>query len=94
MPIDDAWVIQLAENHPEIGRQDGGLYWRPNSAGYARDLADAGIYTEAEARKAQGQSDRPRDIARKLSDVLRGRGLAGSVGELLADAEPGAEHDE
>lgn len=84
MRIEDAWIIQIAENHPSIGRHDGGLYWRPNSAGYARDIADAGVYTEAEARAAQGRDERPRDIARRLSDVLRGKGTAGSVGALLS----------
>lgn len=83
MGLDDAWVIQIVENHPEIGRQDGGLFWRPNSAGYTRFIAEAGIYTEAEAKREQGLTDRPRDVARRLVDVLIGKKIEGSVGAAL-----------
>ena len=82
--IADAWVIQITDGHPEVGRQDHGLYWRPNSAGYTRDIADAGIYTEVEAKRAQGKTPNPRDIARPLIDVLLGKLTPGSVGELLS----------
>lgn len=80
--FDKAWVLQISDGHPEVGRQDHGLYWRPNAAGYTRDIGEAGIYTEEEAKRYQGPMPNPRDIARPLSEVLFKR-KPGTVSELL-----------
>lgn len=52
------------------------MWWRPNSAGYTANLADAGRYTEAEYRSVIGDDDVP----------IRCDSLAGG-GRVLLDAE-------
>lgn len=44
------------------------LWWRPNSCGYTRNLAEAGLYTEGEARTIAGLRRDPCDLPVPLAD--------------------------
>ena len=60
-------------------------YWGPNRGGYFKSLADAGLYTEAEARAAEDFANRydRAEVARPLSEHMDAiRRLAEAVGLL------------
>ncbi len=43
--------------------RQGGLYWRPNGCGYTANLFEAGLFTEAYAKRAEGNRRTPLDRA-------------------------------
>ncbi len=50
--------------------QQGDLYWRSNRCGYTRNLIDAGIYPEADARRIEAGGRTPRDRAIRITPTM------------------------
>lgn len=48
--------------------QQGDLYHRPNRCGYTRHLHEAGLYTEAEAKRVEGYRRVPLDRAIRVTE--------------------------
>jgi hypothetical protein len=53
-PEHRGWLILCCD---EPGHGGVGLWWKPNAAGYTRDLDKAGRWTEADARRLAGDGD-------------------------------------